>query len=163
MQNTPKIVFLLNDYIAKHTREKAIDKIGIGNDAIDNIIYQRRIFHKLGVINRLYEFFEIAKDEWYYQNAKKLHRDHESVLGTFFREKRLKFGYTVNEVCKATKITDRTLLRLEAGDSLPSYNSYTILKLIDFYNLTDEEQHCIRWYIAILTDLIECVKNVEMS
>lgn len=164
MTNIPKLVQCLREMHQKYGSFKRIEWLtGLTIECLENIAHQKRMAHRTSTLNILYDYFKIPKDEFYYKNVKTFHRDHSSVLGTFFREKRLRLWHTISEVERGTKLSARTILRLEAGDSLPAHGGYTIMKLIEFYKLSEEEAQCVRWYIAILTDMISCINNLVSS
>lgn len=65
----------------------------------------------------------------------------------------------MREVARIIKGDKREVARIEAGDSLPSYDSYYMQQLIELYELTDQERHVLMWLIPLLKDAIECLRK----
>lgn len=125
-----------------------------------NIVNERHGKHRKNNLDILYEFFRLPQDKWYHENMKKWVKPTESVLGEIFRKKRLKIGLSIDEVERKTKIGSRQIARLEAGDSLPSFSSYTITQLLQLYSFKDEEREKIRWFMTILRDIVS-INNAQ--
>jgi transcriptional regulator with XRE-family HTH domain len=90
-------------------------------------------------------------------------RNSESILGDFFFMKRVQKKLKLQEVAKMVKGTTRQLKRIESGESLPGCNSYYIQKLLEIYDVTQEEREKVMWFIVIMKDMIEVTsenKNV---
>lgn len=85
----------------------------------------------------------------------------ESILGEIFRKKRLSLGLSIDEIERKTKIGSRQIARLEAGDSLPSFSSYTITQLLQLYNFNFDEREKIRWFIVVLRDMVNINNTLE--
>jgi hypothetical protein len=54
---------------------------------------------------------------------------------------------------------DRAIARIEAGDSLPSFNSYTIENLSNFLEFNNNEKKIIKKYIEITKELNNLLEN----
>lgn len=157
----PPISRALTEYIETYGMQKCVYRSGVSEENIRNIALARRRKYKMSVVNRLYDFLELPRDEWYVNNYRSYHTQHESILGEFFRAKRFAKRLTVSEVAKATKLTERTILRLEAGEWLPEIGSYTMVTLSEYYEFSEEEKQKVRWYIVILKDLIWILKQAQ--
>ncbi len=79
----------------------------------------------------------------------------ESVLGEILRERRIRKGWDIHHVARMIKMDDRSIARIEAGDTLPSGFGYAMVNLLRVYEFTEDEQQKIRWHIAILHDIVE--------
>lgn len=117
--------------------------------------------YKKPTLDILYWFFALPTDAWYCSNVKKWTKPTESILGEIFRKKRIEMGLSILQVEARTHIGSRQIARIEAGDSLPSFGSYTMMNLINLYEFTEEEREKIRWFISILRDLVTMNNNLQ--
>jgi len=164
MPQTPLITIKLREYMAKHHpygMKMICDRTGIGHVAIDNIIHEKKSKYKLSTLNALYEYFKIERDDWYRSNMKKWHQRPDSILGSYFREKRIALSLSIHEVARSLRnIDERTIYRIESGDSFPDYSSYTIIKLIEYYKIPEDEKHTIMWHLRCGHDMMGIYKKL---
>lgn len=154
-----KIFEKISDFYHQYGEAETMRRLDISRHILKDFLSRKRKIYPIGIITQLYEYFWLERDEFFEKNYKTLHTQHESVLGEFFRKKRLENKLLVTEAARATKLSERTILRLEAGQCLPSFSGYTIVTLLDYYRCTPEESECVRWYIVILSDLIRITKS----
>jgi hypothetical protein len=114
-------------------------------------------------LNILYDFFKIPHDDFYMQNSKKWFSKTPSLLGTMIRYKRIEKWLDLAQVSKKIKVDSRQLARIEAGDSLPRFNSYTFTQLFQLLEFTEQEKKLVEVYIKITLDLEKIVKNYELK
>lgn len=129
-------------------------RTGLSESMLDEVLRGKHGKHRKNNLDILYSFFGLEPDAWYRANMKKWVKPTESVLGEMFRKKRLSMGMSLEDVRKATKIGTRQLARLEAGDSLPSFSSYTVTKLLELYDFDEGQRERIRWFVVVLRDIV---------
>lgn len=134
---------------------------GIRESTIDSIVGNWNGKHRKNTLDILYEFFALPKDAWYHENMKKWVKPTESVLGEIFRKKRLAMSLSIPDVSKRTRVGERQIARLEAGDSLPSFQSYTVTRLVDLYGFTEDERQKIRWFAVVLRDVVSINNSMD--
>ncbi len=142
----------LKEYIQNHRNGKQLitQLTWVKEAALDNVLLWRTEKHKLTTINALYEFFRLQRDEWYRENLKKWKINTSTMFGEFFHELRIRSWKSIQEVASDLRnIDERTLERLENGHTFPYCNSYTIMKLIEYYGLNEEQKGNILWYLSI--------------
>lgn len=158
----PLIVERIREYKEKNTGYWLVrlsDRTGLGTIAIENVLYQKKPKYKISTLDALYTYFKIEKDEWYRQNLKKWHEQHDSILGNIFREKRIEMNLTIHEVAQRIRVDEKTIKNIETGNSLPHFNQYTFKKLMNLYSFDDEEKTTIAWWITITHDLMMVYKK----
>lgn len=146
---------------AKKNMEHLCNMSGLSYSFFDDIIKGSHKKYRKGKLDIAYDHFKLERDEWYHENMKKWVRPTESILGEIFRKKRLGMGLSMDDIDKKLHIGARQIARIEAGDSLPSFGSYTITKLLELYEFTPEEREKIRWFIVVLRDVININNAME--
>lgn len=112
-------------------------------------------------LDELYKYFRLKPDEFYYQRIKKTENSSDAILGELFRIKRIRLGFSVEDVAERIKWTDREIRRIENGDVLPYESSWYTSKLLEFYQFSQEEEDRIRWHIVLLREMRDFVKALE--
>lgn len=160
----PLVIQKLKEFMVKnhpYWLQRIHDRTWLGHVAINNLLNVKKKKYKPSTINVLYEFFKLERDDWYRENLKKWHQEPDSILGKFFREKRLQLGLSIHEVARQLKnIDDRTIHRIESGDSFPNFTSYTIIQLIKLYRLSEEEKNTIMWHLVLGHDMMYMYKKL---
>lgn len=115
--------------------------------------------YRTTVLDILYEFFKLEKDDFYERNKKKWYPSTESLLGTFIRKKRMEKNMSVDLLAKKIKMDSRALKRIEAGDSLPDMHHYSMKHIAEVLELTPSEKkaisecikalHTIKWMLWV--------------
>lgn len=116
--------------------------------------------YRISTLDTLYTFFKIERDEFYTENMLKIKRRHESIFWQIMFEMRRRKGLKIDEVSMATKIDERTIRRIEYGEVLPNFSSYTLTKLLDLYDFPDEDRNTIGWMITISKDTQKILKRI---
>jgi transcriptional regulator with XRE-family HTH domain len=164
MSQTPLVTEKLREYMAKHSpygMKMICDRTGLGHVAINNLTHEKKAKYKPSTLNVLYDYFKLERDDWYRANMKKWHQKPDSILGSYFREKRIALGLSIPEVARALRnIDERTIHRIESGDSFPDYSSYTIIKLIEYYKIPENEKHTIMWHLRCGHDMMGIFKQL---
>lgn len=159
MQIQVEIKRFINNH--ENGMKKLVDQTGIGDAVFKNLLSDdnknRKYFKQ--TLDILYDFFDIPRDHFYKMNLKKWYPKTLSILWSLLREKRCALGLDIEEVARATQIDRRALARLEAGDSMPNAQSYTILKLCKMLNFNKEEMQKINAYINAYKDIEKISKK----
>lgn len=148
----PPLIEKLSAFIRTHRGAKQLitQLTGVKEAAIDNILHNRTPKHKISTINALYKFFRLERDEWYKQNLKNWKINTSNMFWEFFHDLRVKAGKTRQEVSDDLRNIDtRTLERLENWETFPYCGSYTVIKLMEYYGLNEEQKWNILWYLSI--------------
>ena len=141
------------------------ERTGLGKNKIRDILVddnKNRKFFKQ-TLDILYWFFDLPRDHFYKANLKKRYPKTLSILGSLFRAKRCELGLDMNDVAKITQIDRRALARLEAGDSMPNENSYTIKTLCKVLKFSEEEIKQIALYIQTYKDIEKISKKYTLE
>lgn len=117
--------------------------------------------YRVKYIDRLYTFFDLEADTWYYNNRKLWNKKTYSEIGNILRLWRIRRGLSIDDVASILKGDKRSISRIEHGDSLPSSNSYYISEMLKLYDFTEEEEIKIKYGIALLQDLLKIMKKYE--
>ncbi len=110
----------------------------------------------------LYTHFQLDKDQFYKDNLKKWYPKTPSLFGTFIRYKRLQMEIDLPELSKLVRVDERALARLESGDALPTFDSWTIQHLMDTLQFTDEEKTMAKLYIENMKWLEKTIKKYDL-
>jgi hypothetical protein len=107
------------------------------------------------ILDWLYKYFSIEKDNFYKNNCfDKIKKKWDSV-GDFFKKKRLWSWYSIHDVAKKIKVSNRQIQRLEYGEINYKYNSYLIQELFNLYRFSQKEQNAIIAYSISLQNIID--------
>lgn len=126
---------------------------------IDNVQKGKDRKLKIKQIEAVYKYYGISIDDFYIKNVQKWYRPSQSVIGNLFMILRIQRGRTREDVAKMIKGDARSITRIEIGESLPSYKGYYIVKLIELYELNDEDKTNIERFICNLKTVIEILKK----
>lgn len=100
------------------------------------------------ILDNLYRFFDLKKDEFYFSRIR-LEKYSNHPLWNFFKQKRLKLGFSLAKVGKIIKMSERHIARIEEGKIGFNYNTYSMQNLIKLYKISkQEEENIILYYIA---------------
>ena len=68
----------------------------------------------------------------------------------------------ISVLAKQIKMSDRALARIESGDSLPYYNSWSIQHIMEALLFTEEEKQMVADYIDVMKKVEKMVKKYEI-
>ena len=141
--------------------QSLIDNTGVSNAVVNAIITDnpKKVKFRTTTLDALYEYFNLHKDNYYFDNMKKRFPNTDSVLGTFLRNKRIELGYSVDHIAHELKSTRLTILRLELGEVLPHFTSYTMQNIMFKYGLTPQERQLCKNFINAIKDIERLVKK----
>lgn len=152
----------INKYIEKYGIQRLYDSTWLDAKFFERLMSGNHKYKfRKNNLDILYSLLNLERDNFYFENSKKWVKATDSILGDIFRKKRLEMCITIERVAKIIRVSERQIARIEAGDALPSFNSYMITKLIELYDFDLEESEKIRWFIVILRDLITINNNLE--
>jgi len=146
----------INDFLDENSVDELRKETWIGCKAIYSIRngYKNKKYTNQ-TLDMLYEFFNVDKDDFYYENLKKWLKSDESILWSLLKKRREKLNLTKLDVANTLKWTVREISRIEAWDVAPKLNSYYLRELLKLYWFTESEWNQIRWYVSSLHDIIE--------
>ena len=141
------------------------ERVGISSWVISSLLKddnKNRKFFKQ-TLDILYGFFDLPRDHFYKANLKKRYPKTLSILWSLFRAKRCELGLDIRDVASITQIDRRALARLEAGDSMPNENSYTIKTLCRVLKFDEKEIKKIGLYIQTYKDIEKISKKYTLE
>lgn len=109
----------------------------------------------------LYHFFKLEKDDFYKQNLKKWYPKTKNILWNFIRIKRIAKNKDLDSLAREMKMEKRALARLEAWESLPSFNSYTIQKIIKTLEFDEKEIEIVRSFLYSCREVKKFLKKYD--
>jgi len=65
-------------------------------------------------------------------------------------------------LAKQIKMSDRALARIESGDSLPYYNSWSIQHIMEVLRFSDSEKKMVADYIDVMKKIEKMVQKYEI-
>lgn len=110
----------------------------------------------------LYTFFALERDSFYNDNLKKRYPKTPSLFGTFIRYKRLKLEIDMHDLAKTIKVDERALARLESGDALPTFDSWTMQHIFDALEFSEEERTMTKIYIDNMKWMEKAIKKYDL-
>lgn len=151
--------------IKEHSEDTSLYQISkivrVNHKVIYNIVKWKQVKLRKQTIDRLYDYYRIPKDTFYYQNMKKRYNPTFSVIGNIFRLKRLQMWYSLDEVAWLLKWDKRQLQRIEQWKSLPSKRAYYISQMLILYKFSEQQKETIRRGIKSLKDLLKLVADLD--
>ena len=149
------LIHKVKEYLALHGSQKLCNETGLSADVINAITEPtRRIKFKSTTLDVLYDFFRLYKDNFYHANLKKRYPKTQSMLWSYFRLKRMKKNLSLEQLAHKIKSSKLSIIRLELGESLPSFLSYTMQSVLKELEFNEEE-------IRIVKQMIIAVKDIE--
>lgn len=141
----------MNQYITKYSLERLSQKTGIDTKVLQSILEEKQTRYRHYTVNALYDFFEMPKkDNFYKRHLISWQPKTNSIIWSYFRIKRIENGKSLEEIWKQCNISTRALHRLEAGETLPWINSWTVQKLFENLDFKEEEKERI-WSLLKLS------------
>lgn len=151
----------LNEFLENNTYQTLTEKTGVNSAIVNSIINgnPKKIRYRKSTLDALYDFFNLKIDNFYNDNMKKRYPATDSMLGTYLRNKRIELGLSQDEVAQHLKSTKLTIARIELGESLPLFGSYTMQNLMYLYKLTPVERQLIKNFIRAVKDIEKLIKK----
>lgn len=151
----------LNEAEQENGLEYLAGIIGVSYNFLRDFKNGKNDKYRKKLIDKLYDYFKLEPDEYYYDNLRQWNQPTESVLGNIFRLRRVQMGRSTEEVARMIQGDARQIRRIESGDSLPSFYGYYITQFIKLYNFTEREVNTIKRYICILKDTIKILNKYD--
>lgn len=143
----------LQYFIKKYLQNYSLEKISTYTDVSISTIREvlnnnsnRKFSAK--ILDNLYRFFDLEKDEFYFSRIR-LEKYSNHPLWNFFKQKRLKLGFSLAKVGKIIKMSERHIARIEEGKINFNPELYSVQKLMELYKISKtEKENVILYYIA---------------
>ena len=155
------LVKKIKDYLKDHSIQELYNRTGVSPTVIYKLLKRDWWRYNKTKLDILYDFFKLEKDDFYKDNLRKRYRKTESLFWTFIRYKRLKLNKHLDELAEKIMMEKRALARLEAGDSLPWFKSWTIQHLFEELKFTEQEKELTKQFIEVIKKLEQRVKELE--
>ena len=152
----------IKDYIKQYDLNTLTDMSWINRRVILSLIKWEHKKYRKTTLDILYDFFHLKKDQFYYDNFKKWYPQTESILWTLIRFKRVRKNLELDQLAKSIKMDSRALARLESGDSLPYYKSWSIQNIMEILDFNDTEKKIIEEYMKVMIKTKKLVKKYEL-
>lgn len=156
------LIYKIEEYLKTHTISELERYSGISQRTLNRLIKNKNWRFYRSTLDCLYDFFKIEKDELYYENFKKWYPKTPSLFWNFVRNKRLWENKCLEELAKEIKVNRRAISRLEAWESQPWYNSWTISNLFESLKFTEEEKEVTKNFIKAIKQMESLVKKTEI-
>lgn len=109
----------------------------------------------------LYEFFRLEKDSFFELKQKKRRTKTPALLGRFITWKRIDAKLSRAELAKKALMDTRAIFRLESGDAMPAWNSYTFEQFRHLLKFTDDEMKVVKNYVSASKNLEAIVRKKD--
>jgi len=156
------LVEKIRSYLADHTIQDLHYSTGICTGVFYSLLKRDWKKYNKNTLDIVYEFFDLPRDQFYNDNLKKRYPKTPSLFGTFIRCKRLKLEIDLWELAKSVRVDQRALARLESGDALPTFDSWTIQNIFNALEFTDEEKTMTKMYIDNMKRMEKIVKQYDI-
>lgn len=146
----------IKEYIADRWMDRLCRETGLSSGVISALL-EGNSKHKFRAttLDILYHRFWLYKDFFYYDNLAKRYPKTESMVGQYIRHKRIAKNMSVDELARQIKSWKLAILRIELGESLPHFNSYTMKSLFESLDFSDKEKKAVE-------KMIDAVKDIEV-
>lgn len=156
------LVEKIREYLDTHTIQELHHETGICTGVFYSLLKRDWKKYSKNNLDILYKHFGLERDQFYKDNIKKWYPKTPSLFGTFIRYKRLQMEIDLHELSKMVRVDERALARLESGDALPTFDSWTIQHIFDALNFTDEEKTMTKIYIDNMKWLEKTIKKYDI-
>lgn len=156
------LVEKIRSYLDNHTIQDLHHSTGICTGVFYSLLKRDWKKYSKNTLDILYKFFDIKRDQFYNDNLKKWYPKTPSLFGTFVRYKRLKMEIDLKQLSQLVRVDERALARLESGDALPTFDSWTIQHIFDALKFTDEEKTMTKIYIDNMKWLEKTIKKYDI-
>ena len=143
-RNESPLLAKLEEHESRGAIPQLAVRVGIDQRTLRAMLRNSRSKYKGVHLDILYEFFGLPKDAFYVENKKKWIKPTESVLGEILRERRIRKGWDIHQVARMIRMDDRSIARIEAGDTLLTLNSQPLadLSALDAF-FSAQQQPCV--------------------
>lgn len=152
----------IKSYLKEHSLKILCGHSWVHESVILSLVKWEHKKYNRNILDILYEFFNLEKDNFYRDNMKKWYPKTESLLWTLIRFKRVRKEINLEMLASDTKMWARALARIESGDSLPYYNSWSIQHIMEALQFTKEERKQVKDYIEVMKNIEKLVKKYEI-
>ncbi|PZM86478.1 hypothetical protein DLH72_00850 [Candidatus Gracilibacteria bacterium] len=148
----------IKEYLEKNTVRTLQEKAKVGSYVIYDLEKEGKKVSKK-VLDRLYNFFELEKDDFYFSKLSNYKGYIYNPLGELLRKRREKLGFSREQIAKMIKGTDRHIRRLENGDMTYGSNYYYVKEILKLYKFSKIEENQILSYVSTFSIIIELSKK----
>ena len=156
------LVEKIRKYLDDHTIQDLHNSTWVCTGVFYSLLKRDWKKYNKNTLDILYKFFNLERDQFYNDNLKKWYPKTPSLFGTFIRYKRLKLEIDLHELAKRVRVDERALARLESGDALPTFDSWTIQHMFDALEFSDEEKTMTKIYIDNMKWLEKTIKQYDL-
>lgn len=156
------LVEKIREYLDTHTIQDLHHATGICTWVFYSLLKRDWKKYSKNTLDILYKFFELPRDQFYNDNLKKWYPKTPSLFGTFIRYKRLQLEIDLHELSKRIRVDERALARLESGDALPTFDSWTIQHMFEALGFNDEEKTMTKIYIDNMKWMEKTIKKYDI-
>lgn len=148
----------IKKFLENHTVRELQDRAKIWAYVIYDLENEEKKFSKK-VLDRLYDFFNLEKDDFYFSKLTKYKWYLYNPLWELLRKRREKLGLTREQVAKMIKWSDRHIRRLESWNMTYWSNYYYVKEIIKLYKFSKIEENQILSYVSNFSIIIELSKE----
>lgn len=156
------LVEKIRKYLDDHTIQDLHNQTGICTGVFYSLLKRDWKKYSKNTLDILYSFFELPRDQFYNNNLKKWYPKTPSLFGTFVRYKRLHKEIDIKQLSKMVRVDERALARLESGDALPTFDSWTIQHIMEALDFNDEEKTMTKIYIDNMKWIEKTIKKYDI-
>lgn len=156
------LVEKIKQYLDENTIQDLYHATGVNTGVFYSLLKRDWKKYNKNTLDILYSFFGLPRDQFYNDNLKKWYPKTPSLFGTFVRYKRLHQEVDLKELAVKLRMDERALARLESGDALPTFDSWTIQHMMDALDFTSEERTMAKIYIDNMKWLEKTIKKYDL-
>ena len=156
------LVEKIKQYLDLNTIQDLYHATGVNTGVFYSLLKRDWKKYNKTTLDILYGFFDLPRDQFYNDNLKKWYPKTPSLFGTFVRYKRLHKEVDLKELAVRLRMDERALARLESGDALPTFDSWTIQHMMDALDFTSEERTMAKIYIDNMKWLEKTIKKYDL-
>lgn len=126
------MIEILQSKIAEYWYKRVANTIGISIGTLFRIINNQSAQFNKTVLNKLYKYINRDKDTRYYEHLGNRIRQTFDVW-LYIRTERLKKNLSINKMSDETKLSEKTILRIESNQTNPT--EYTLNQICDYLEI----------------------------
>lgn len=148
----------IKKFLENHTVRELQKQAKVWAYVIYDLENEEKKFSKK-VLDRLYNFFNLEKDDFYFSKLTKYKWYLYNPLWELLRKRREKLWLSIEQVAKMIKWSDRHIRRLESWNMTYWSNYYYVKEIIKLYKFSKIEENQILSYISSFSVIIELSKE----
>lgn len=148
----------IKKFLENHTVRELQKQAKVWAYVIYDLENEEKKFSKK-VLDRLYDFFNLEKDDFYFSKLTKYKWYLYNPLWELLRKRREKLWLSREQVAKMIKWSDRHIRRLESWNMTYWSNYYYVKEIIKLYKFSKIEENQILSYVSSFSVIIELSKE----